>query len=221
MKTRIAAIAFTALLATAGWAAEEAPYDLLFKNGTLDTLSETDALAYTRAVTSTLKPEAADRDTGRIVLDVERGEKALAHLEFRQGEKHRNLGSFPASVGNPMIMYFYESTVRDMAEMAGGSPFYIRNRVKDALVQPVEITEGEATWNGETVATKTVVLEPFANDPNRAQMQGFGDLALRVVMSDAVPGWYLSLTAEAPAQNGGSEPVYRSELNFDGVEEAR
>ena len=41
-------------------------------------------------------------------------------------------------------------------------------------------------------------------------MQGFGDLELRVTMSEAVPGWYMSLVAEA----AGGE-VYRSELTFD------
>ena len=44
-------------------------------------------------------------------------------------------------------------------------------------------------------------------------MKGFGDLELRVTMSEDVPGWYMSLVAEA---SGGS--VYRSELLFDRVD---
>ena len=142
----------------------------------------------------------------------------VATLEFRQDGKHRNLGSFPASVGNPMIMVFYESVIRDMAETAGGSPFYIRNRVKEALVQPAEIETGEAEFAGETVATRTVTLRPFLDDPNRDRMMGFGDLELRVTMSDAVPGWYLSLVAEAPGAQG-TEEGYVSALRFEQVTE--
>ena len=193
----------------------QATYDLLFRNGTLDGIDRDTRLVYRREVTNVLKPEAEDRDTGDIALSFHDGDRStMARLEFRQDGKHRSLGQFPASVGNPMIMYFYESVVRDMAEAAGGSPFYIRNRVKDALIQPSDMTEGEMEIGGQTVPVVTIRLAPFANDPNRERMQGFEDLELRVTMSEAVPGWYLSLVAET----GGGDAVYRSELEFDRLE---
>ncbi|MDD9727958.1 hypothetical protein PVV74_21135 [Roseovarius sp. SK2] len=193
-------------------------YDLLFKNGTLDEVSRDTSLVYQREVSNALAPDAAERDSGKVALTVGEGESPMAVLELRQGEKYRKLGQFPASVGNPMIMFFYESTVRDMAESAGGSKFYIRNRVKEALVQPNEVTMGEAEYDGETVETQTVTMQPFAEDPNRAQMRGFGDLELTVTMSEDVPGWYLSLLAEAPGPEGGEG--YRSEVTFETLEEA-
>ncbi len=195
----------------------EATYDLLFRDGTLDQIDRDKALVYQRNVTNTLKPEAAERDTGQIALSFRQNQQEMAQLEFRREEKHRSLGTFPASVGNPMIMYFYETVVRDMAEAAGGSPYYIRNRVKEALVQPSEVEDGEAVVDGKTVATRTIRLYPFADDPNHDRMQGFGTLELSVTMSDAVPGWYISLIAEA-ADAGA--PVYRSELRFDRLEAA-
>ncbi|NIY99214.1 hypothetical protein HC022_24280, partial [Salipiger sp. HF18] len=121
-----------------------------------------------------------------------------------------------ASVGNPMIMYFYESVIRDMAETVGGSPFYIRNRVKEALVQPAEIVTGEASFGGSEVPTQTVILRPFEGDPNAGKMQGFGGLELSVTMSEEVPGWYLSLVATAPGADG-APGAYVSELRFDTV----
>lgn len=195
-------------------------YDLLFRNGTLDTLDRSQSLVYSRDVTNRIKPEIADRDSGAIALSIRKQSDAeLAHLEFTKNGKHRGLGNFPASVGNPMIMYFYESVVRDMAESAGGSPFYIRNRVKEALVQPTEMETGEAEFDGKMVETKTVRLYPFKEDPNAPRMQGFGNLELRVTMSDAVPGWYLSLVAVAAS--GDATPVYRSEMKFDRLEDAQ
>jgi hypothetical protein len=188
----------------------EKTYDMLFRNGTLDDVNRGAELVYARTVTNTLKPEAEARDTGDVALSFQEGEATLAILEFRQNGKYRKLGAFPASVGNPMIMYFYETVVRDMAEAAGGSPFYIRNRVKDSLIRTSDIVEGEAVVDGRTVATRTIRIYPFAEDPNRDRMKGFGDLELRVTMSEDVPGWYMSLVAEA---SGGS--VYRSELLFD------
>ena len=191
-------------------------YDMLFKDGTLDGIDRGAELVYTRAVTNTLDAESGERDSGDIALGFREGQADMAMLEFRRDGKYRSLGVFPASVGNPMIMYFYETVVRDMAQSAGGSPYYIRNRLKDALVQSTEVEEGEATVNGKTVATNTIRLYPFAGDPNADRMKGFGDLELRVTMSPDVPGWYMSLVAEA---SGGD--VYRSELRFERLEPAQ
>jgi hypothetical protein len=207
--------AFFAGTAVAAPLAGDKTYDMLFRNGTLDAVSRDAELVYARTVTNALKPEAADRDTGEVALSFREGEATMALLEFRQDGKYRRLGSFPASVGNPMIMYFYETVVRDMAEVSGGSPFYIRNRVKDALIQPSDIVEGEMMLDGRSVPVRTIRIYPFLDDPNRDRMMGFGDLELRVTMSDDVPGWYMSLVAEA---SGGE--VYRSELRFDGLEDA-
>ena len=191
-------------------------YDLLFRKGTLDEISRDSTLVYHRDVNNSLKPEAGVRDTGDIALSFSAEQEGLAKIEFRKEGKTRGLGRFPASVGNPMIMYFYESVIRDMAETAGGSPFYIRNRVKEVLVQSADVVEGKAQFDGRTIATRTISLYPFREDPNRDRMQGFGDLELRVVMSDDVPGWYLALTASAPGTEGGS--VYRSEITFETLE---
>lgn len=202
----------TATLALATPKEDQQSFDLLFRNGTLDAVDRQSTLVYQRAVTNRLKPDAGTRDTGEIALSIQSaGDSETAHLEFRQEGKHRPLGQFPASVGNPMIMVFYEATVRDMAEAAGGSPFYIRNRVKEALAQPSAIETGEADYRGKRIETQTVSLFPFADDPNRDRMQGFGDLELRVTMSDEVPGWYLTLSAEAGA-------VYSSEMTLGGLE---
>ncbi len=194
----------------------QATYEMLFREGTLDAVSRQSKLVYARDVTNALTPEAAERDTGSIALSIGESDSPLAELEFRKDSKSRKLGRFPASVGNPMIMYFYESVVRDMAASAGGSPFYIRNRMKNALIQPSELETGEAILDGETVPTQVVRLHPFEGDPNQDRMRGFGDLVLTVTMSEAVPGWYLSLVAEAGGS--GESPVYKSELRFDRLE---
>ena len=198
----------------------EQAYDLLFQNGVLDTIARDKELVYRRTVTNQLRPDTAERDTGDIALSFRDDGNEMAYLEFRQNNKHRAMGVFPASVGNPMIMVFYESAIRDMAESAGGSPFYIRNRVKDALIQPAEVVEGKLVFDGKTVPAQTILMRPFAEDPNRDRMQGFGDLVLSVTVSKEVPGWYLSLVAEAVPE-GGRAAVYRSEMQFDGVRESR
>ncbi|WP_095590832.1 hypothetical protein [Actibacterium ureilyticum] len=199
----------------AGTTGAQETYDLLFRDGTLDALPRESRLVYARDVTNSRAPDNAERNTGRIELTID-GSDDMARLRFHQGESFRNMGSFPASVGNPMIMVFVESVVRDMAETAGGSPFYIRNRVKEALVRPAETEEVSIEYGGATIAGQSVTLHPFDGDPNAARMSGFGDLALTVTMSDQVPGWYHSLRAQVPGDDG--TPLYQSTTTFDTVE---
>jgi hypothetical protein len=196
----------------------DATYDLLFRSGTLDSLPRDHHLVYAREVTNALKPEAADRDTGLIELNFVEGTPEQALLKFRQDDKHRNLGRFPASVGNPIIMFFVETVVRDMAESAGGSPFYIRNRVKDALVSPADLEGGPVDHKGETVDAQAVTLRPFEDDPNAERMFGFDALELVVTMSDDVPGWYHSLEARVPGDDGAM--IYSSKMVFEKTEVA-
>ncbi len=214
-KILIGLLAVLALLSVQLRAAspEPLPYDLLFKTGTLDDIPAQSALIYARDVINTLTPEAATRDTGQIELGLAGGDPPQASLKFTQGGKYRNLGQFPASVGNPIILYFVETVVRDMAESAGGSPFYIRNRVKESLVAPGMMEEGEIRYADEAVAGHTVTLSPFEGDPNSDRMKGFGALRLEITMSEAVPGWYHTLRAYVPGPEGDA-PIYSSTLIY-------
>lgn len=212
------AIILTASVGFPAMAGETKSYDLLFREGTLDEVKRDAALIYKRVVRNSLTPEAAARDTGDIALSMNGPNRKLARLEFRSDEKKRGLGVFPISVGNPMIMYFYETVIRDMAQSAGGSPHYIRNRVKEALVRPSDTEAGEAMYQGQVVETQIIRMRPFEEDPNTDRMQGFGALELKVVMSEDVPGWYLTLTAEAGA---GDDNVYHSEIAFDRLEDTQ
>jgi len=195
-KTLRLAMAALLLSTSAAFAAPldgQQTYDLLFRNGTLDDVNKSDALVYTRGVKNALKPDADARDSGEISLSFKTSEQnaVMAQLKLSQGERSRSLGVFPASVGN----------------------------VKDALIQPSEVQMGSAEFDGKTVETQTVRLYPFANDPNKDRMKGFGDLELTVTMSNEVPGWYVSLVANASRE--GAEPVYNSQLHFQRLEAAQ
>lgn len=208
--------------AVKGQTGKDETYALLFRNGTLDTVE--DGIRYGREVKNTAMPEAAARDTGTISIAFEPPEgdtPRMARLSFVQDGRSKGIGSFPASVGNPVIMYFVESVIRDMAETAGGSPFYIRNRVKEALVESAQIETVEVMLDGAPVTAQAVTMRPFAGDPNIDRMKGFGDLALTVTMSEEVPGWYYSLDARtAPRDGAGSETDYRSVMTFAGSDAA-
>jgi len=216
---------FTALLAAtliAGGAAlagtEGAEtYDMLFKGGTLDGVPRTAMLVYAREVTNRVNPAAAEGANGAVELTFTDDEPERAVLRFTHDESFSAIGAFPAQVGNPVVMYFLESLVRDIAESSGGSPFYIRNRLKDSLVRSAEVAEVEAAYGDGEIQAQALTLHPFEGDPNRDRMRGFGALAVTATMSEAVPGWYHTLSATVPDPAGGA-PLYAYSLTLEPME---
>lgn len=108
----------------------------------------------------------------------------------------REIGPFPVSGGDPVLVFFLEQTARDMARLTGGSPFYIRNRIKDAVFRGGSISRGDKG--------ATAVFHPFENDPNAARMGGFQTLTLTFLL-DSDPK---APIREMQAETTGAAPGY-------------
>jgi hypothetical protein len=136
-----------------------------------------------------------DVSGGEVRLEVETAEDGRSLLLVREVDgKERPVGSFRPGVANPVLLYFLETTVRAMAEATGGSPYYIRNRMREALV---------AAGLGPDGPTRAVTLRPFEADANRARMGGFADLTVRLSFDPERPERILELSADTPADSGG------------------
>jgi len=218
MRLRIVLLALLAGLGDGG-VAEAAPgYEILFREGVLDGMAEGSELAYSVARAGRSAPERAGEaplagSPQALVLALRPGDEV--ELTVEDGQHRQQAGRFPASVGNPLIMYFLETVLRDMANQAGGSPFYIRNRIKEAMLAEAEVRPDTLSLaGGETVTGQELVLHPFAEDAARDRMAGFADLAITAQVSDAVPGWYYTLRASAPAPDGSDGPGYTNAITF-------
>ena len=109
------------------------------------------------------------------VTDPSDGKPVLQLTEVTD-TRERQIGPFPISGGDPVLTFFLEQTARDMSRQTGGSPFYIRNRMKDALFRG-----GEITRDGETT---TATFQPFVDETAPERLRGFETLTLRFVMGD-------------------------------------
>jgi hypothetical protein len=203
------------LLMAAPPAIAEPAYDLIFKQGTLSDVGASSVLAYDRKVAIAADPDRARRNTGAV--DLTFATEDLAQLTFRQDGKHQALGRFPASVGNPIVMYFVETVLRDVAHEAGGSPFYIRSRIKEALVQSADIEPVSLRFGDRDVVGQKITLHPFQDDENRDRMKGYGDLSLTFTVSEDYPGWYGALAADVPGATL-DQPIYFNTLILTGEE---
>lgn len=202
----------SAMSAVTGMAFAAGPYDLLFRQGTLDDIAPGTEIIYDQSGAGVAEAAEvlADLDLRLSVHDAQE-----SYLELFDTDRFRRLGTFPTAVGNPLLMYFFETTIRDVAQLSGGSPFYMRNRFKEALLAEATPDTVTRDFDGTEVSTKEITLHPFQGDINSAKMGGFEDLALTISVSDAVPGWYQSLAAVSAGGDGydyrvtvvGTEPA--------------
>ncbi|MBP1807428.1 hypothetical protein [Rubellimicrobium aerolatum] len=199
---RIATLALVAALMGPGALRAERAFDIVFRSGTLDGLPGGTQLLYDGGAA------VPDGGWSRVVVDLAGDGAAVVQGDRADGAEP--LGRFDAGVGNPVAMVFLERTVRTISEATGGSPFYIRNRIRDALAGEVAVAAVTVPWDGGTVEATEVALSPFATDAHRADLGRFADLEIRVVVSESVPGWYHSIRAEAPA--GASAEAYDASL---------
>ncbi|WP_297770980.1 hypothetical protein [uncultured Roseovarius sp.] len=176
-------------------------YDLIFRGGTLSDFAPGDALHYaSRTENEAAAPEASANETYALTLE-EGGKVRLMRL-LDEGEQP--VAGFDASVGNPMAMFFLERLVRDLADATGGSTFYIRNRLKESLLEPETIRDTEITWAGVSHPAQAVVLAPFVGDEHAARLGPFAELRVVFDLSSSVPGWYHMMRAETPERAGAS-----------------
>ena len=184
-----------ALLAVPMPAAAGALSDLLLAPDVFAAAPVGTAVAYSEERTVPGEGSLGDVTDGRVRLEVETGEDGPTLLLVRGAEgKEGPVGSFSPRVANPVLLYFLETTVRAMAEATGGSPYYIRNRMREALA---------AADLGPEGPTRAVTLRPFAADANRVRMGEFADLTIRLSFDPGEPGRILELSADTPGDGSG------------------
>lgn len=200
-------------------------YEFLFREGTLDAIPESAALDYQRIVSAPGSRSLEVRNTGPIRLQLT--PDGMAEIHFGTQGMRRRVGAFPASIGNPLAMYFLETVVRDLSGLAGGSPFYMRNRIKAELLRQHPVHDVTVQFGDREVKAHSIVLYPFRDDPASDRMRGVETLALSVTFSSEIPGWYYALKAETTAERGeraaraNTLPPYESSILFQGLEGAR
>ncbi|MWP37683.1 hypothetical protein GQY15_08720 [Rhodobacter sphaeroides] len=123
-------------------------------------------------------------------------------LVQRLDGRDQPVASFSAAGGDPVLLWFLENTVRSMAAITEGSPFYIRNRMREAL---------GAAGLAEAEGPVTAELRPFAEDPKRAAMGAFAGLVLRITVDPSAPVPIRSLEADTTAAGGS----YRETLTLE------
>jgi hypothetical protein len=207
-------------------AAPGTPLGLLFETPHLETLPPGATLdyAHVRAADEGLRVGPDFEQTIRLVAASE-GKPGVEVTMDAEGQPRR-LETFRGVPGNPLLMVFLESTVRAVNAATGGSPFYLRNRIKEALrdrlvSRPMILARGNAR-----LPARELSVRPFEGDENADRLGAFADLELRFVVAEEAPGMLIAMIAETGgtdpatgeargAETSDGEPVYYEEIRLE------
>lgn len=212
-----------AFLAFSGMPALADPVaNFIFDESVLASLGTGSTLQYEHFLAAPEDATIPGFDKGQIDVvfeDAEDGSRQVV-ISFDRGQRLQKMRPLPTVGGNPLVMVFLESTARAMAGIAGGSPFYIRNRIKGALM--TEGTQKDVTVlvGGKETAVTQVTVQPFANDPNTNRMGQFSQLEMSFTYSQDVPGGIQELRTYVPAATGDA-PFYEERIVFSQIEASK
>lgn len=222
MRRRFAAgVAFVGMLAIPFAASAEptpTPEQLVFEQPFLAkfALGSTISYRFSRtAADANLAPSFEDDVTINVIKpdDAPDGGKAVV-VQLFTGAKARSFGPMPATY-NPVVLVVLEQDVLEMQKVLGGSPYYIRARIRDALTSAEKVEDVKVDYKGKSIDAWSIKVTPFANDPNRAKLKDFADRTYEITYSDEVPGGLYALHTVTP-KAGASTPLLVENLTVTG-----
>lgn len=199
------AVAAAVVLAEPGPAVAGPASEELFRADVLDGIAAKTEIGYAhdRMVLRTEGLRPVEGGTAMVVLGTADDGIRAAQVRMGSGEALRVVGTFPASSGNPLLPIMLESSARAMSTITGGSPFYIRNRMKEALAAADQVNDITIEVGGAEVAAREIILRPFLNDAKRDRMGNFAEMTLRFVMAEAATGGFVLFEADTPPAADG------------------
>ena len=184
-----------ALLLLPSMAGAGALSDLLMSPGGFGDAPDGPLLAYREQRSVPAESGLQPLDDGRLTVARVEGTNGPALAVAREVDgKAQPVAEVSVGGANPVLLYFLEATVRDLSQATGGNPYYIRNRMREALV---------AADLGPASVPRDVTLSPFAADRNRARLGSYADLTLRLRFDEDRPGDLLELSSDTAEAGEG------------------
>ena len=192
--------------------------DLIFNYTTLNQVRNGPQVVYSHRG---LRPANADTSrvqdgSIRMLLHQNNKDGRTVSISLSSPDTQRNIANLPTVGGKILIMVFLETATRAMAEIASGSPFYIRNKLREALTrETVSKSQTAIIMVQKTVVTQRTV-HPFLTDPNAARMGPFANLALTFSYGKGVP--FDLYNPSATAMHPDGDVAYQERILFQSVE---
>lgn len=151
----------------------------------------------------------------KVSAPAEDAKQRIAEVDIWRGDRHTEAGPFPTMNGNPVSLILLERDVKEMAQLTKGSPFYLRNRVRDHIATGT-VTPAKFDYDGRSVEGWKLTMTPFAEDPNKDKLAELTNRRYEFLFSDAVPGGLYSIDVVTPRADGSAN-IIETRLSLSGA----
>ena len=206
--------ALQAVVPPPGDAPVSAAEELLFLHPHLAATPGPRTLAYVYVAQAASAPALTDRATLALQARGD-GSCCLLHGEYLSGPMAVHLPDLDAGSSNPILLYFLEGEVRLLERTTHGQSAHFRRQFRQALAGTATVADTTARWGGRAVAVHVVHVAPFRDDPYRARFEREARTEYAFVLSDAVPGGVLAMTATLPGAVAGDPPLATRGLTLE------
>lgn len=197
-------VAALALSTVAAVAAAPAAVDLVFFAPHFAKVENGSTIAY-RFVRTAADPKLDPSFEDEVTIKVgPQGAENSVQVDLFSGARAFTLPNM-SKTGNPVIVALLEQDVKEMNKTLGGSPFYFRNRLRQAISSGAPAEPTKIDLGGKSVDGWTVRVAPFADDAkNGGKLGSYAGRTYEITFSDEVPGGLYSLKTVTPKQGGGA-----------------
>ncbi len=181
--------------------------DLIFKARHLDLVPKGTGVAYKFEHTVSdekLMGKPFTDDIKLAVTDVNAEGQRILDVTVFTGDRQRPVQNYDGLTINPVFIWFLDKCVENFRTVAGGKQPYLKGRMRDSFVEKPKLEDVKIEFGGKTIDAKKVTIEPFANDPNKAKMQGYENSKFSFVLSKDIPGYFYELNAELVSKQAGT-----------------
>ena len=129
---------------------------------------------------------------------------------YLSGARAQRLPPVPGARSNPVLLYFLEQQVRGLQQATGGQAAHFRRRIRLVLSENATVENISVPWAGMDVPAQRITVSPFLDDPQRHRFDKQAQAQYRFVLSSAVPGGIVELSA----RSGPGDDATRQSLNL-------
>lgn len=132
------------------------------------------------------------------------------------GERARPEQRIDGMTGNPLLVVFLDRAVNNLSMLSGGKRPYLKQKIKMSLAERAKVEAVEIDYKGKKVAGSRISVTPFVGDPAALKMMGYDGVSFQIVVSDAVPGHFVTFAShyESPTKDS---PKLDERITLDGA----
>jgi hypothetical protein len=204
--SKVCALMVMSFLCAPGQAAEESQFSranrLLFLTDHLANIRQPSVLHYAFEKSGTLEDSYQDNVDIKVTPEGATDAKSV-EVRFFTGVRNQYVPPLSNAEGNPIVTTFLQREVGEMEGRTDGSWRYFQKVIKLALENDAKVKPVKFRYDGRVVQGTEITIQPYRDDPHRAEIAPYDSKYYTFILSDAVPGQVYRLGSVVPAKAEG------------------